>query len=108
MASFITILNGVFMKNFMLFLAFLSLTATAFANTDVTEECKEPARKILSAMTKKNVVVNSILEVGAGSFDVDHVIIFSEKNVGGVLYKASAISDSGECNFSDIAIETIY
>lgn len=96
------------MKNFILFFAFLSLTTSAFANTDVTAECQGPARKILSALTKTDVVINSILEVGPGSLGVDHVIIFSEKNLGGVLYKASAVSDSGACEFTEIAIEQIY
>lgn len=89
-------------------LMLLSFSSATFANTDVTGICKEHAAKALSAVTGFEAEIFSVLEVGQGSMYVDHLIIFGDKNSSGIVYKATAVADAEECNFTEISVKKIY
>ncbi|MNT04754.1 hypothetical protein D3C72_1393450 [compost metagenome] len=95
------------MKTLLVGLSLLLSGTMASANQDVTKSCKAEAERILSVEMLEPVVVNLVLEVGPGTYDVDHLVIFSLPNTGGVAYKAIMKATVGECRFSYDQIEDV-
>ena len=98
-----TILLGLLMT----FAAFSSLQAHASAAA-ISAQCKSKLENILSKKTQFPVEVLHVSEVGMGTWDVEHFILFAEKNVGGILYRALGKGDSGECPVAITSIEGVY
>lgn len=80
----------------------------ALANIDHTAQCKGQAEDLLSQRLKIDAEVYSVVEVGPGSLDVDHVVIFGEKHVGGRLFKAILTADADTCDFKFVSMKSIY
>jgi len=96
-----------------LFPIVLMTTMSAWANGDVTEKCRGSVEELLNKTKQARqagqpVQVNAILEVGPGTYDVDHLAVFSFEHLGGVVYKALLLGDSGSCDFTVESVRRIY
>jgi|GEM_PF-3800145 len=91
----------------MMIATFSSLQAQA-STAAISPQCKSQLENILSKKTKFPVEVLYVNEVGPGTWDVEHFILFAEKHVGGLLYRALGNGDAGECRLDIKSIESVY